>query len=36
MVRALSSPLVTALNSQTRVPVLSLTIEDHVLHYAPY
>src|SRR6185503_1156199 len=36
MVRTLSSPLIAALNSQTRVPALSLTIEDHVLHYALY
>lgn len=36
MVRTLSSPLITVLNSQTRVPALRLTIEDHVLHYAPY
>lgn len=36
MVRTLGSPLTTALNSQTRVPALSLTIEDHVLHYALY
>lgn len=36
MVRSLSSPLVAALNKQTRVPALGLTIEDHVLHYALY
>lgn len=36
MVRALSSALTTALNSQTRVPALTLTVEDHVLHYALY
>src|SRR5258708_4481075 len=36
MVRTLSFPLTTALNSQIRVPALSLTIEDRVLHYAPY
>ncbi len=36
MVRTLSSALISALNSQVRVPTLSLTIEDHVLHYAPY
>lgn len=36
MVRSLNSALTTALNSSTRVPVLALTIEDHVLHYAPY
>ena len=36
MVRTLSSPLISALNSQVRVPVLHLTIEDHVLHYASY
>src|SRR5258707_377096 len=34
MVRTLSSPLISALNSQVRVPVLHLTIEDKVLHYA--
>ena len=36
MVRSLNPSLVTALNSQTRVLALALTIEDHVLHYAPY
>lgn len=36
MVRTLDSALTTALNSLTRVPSLSLTIEDHVLHYASY
>ncbi|HEX7733561.1 MAG TPA: hypothetical protein VF458_01815 [Ktedonobacteraceae bacterium] len=36
MVRTLSSPLIAALNSKTRVPSLHLTIEDHVLHYASY
>jgi hypothetical protein len=36
MVRTLTSALTTALTSQTRVPALSLTIEDHVLHYALY
>lgn len=36
MVRSLSPALTTALNGLTRVPALTLTIEDHVLHYAPY
>lgn len=36
MVRTLDSSLTTALNSLTRVPALTLTIEDHVLHYAQY
>jgi hypothetical protein len=36
MVRSLNSALTSALNSLTRVPVLTLTIEDHVLHYASY
>jgi hypothetical protein len=36
MVRSLGSALTTALNSQTRVPALTLTVEDHVLHYALY
>lgn len=36
MVRLLGSPLTAALNSQTRVPALRLTIEDRVLHYVPY
>ncbi|MGH2508459.1 MAG: hypothetical protein ACRDHZ_13825, partial [Ktedonobacteraceae bacterium] len=36
MVRVLNSALTTALNSQTRVPALTLTVEDHVLHYALY
>jgi hypothetical protein len=36
MVRSLSPALTTALNGLTRVPSLALTIEDHVLHYAPY
>lgn len=36
MVRTLSPSLTAALTSQTRVPALTLTIEDHVLHYALY
>ena len=36
MVRSLNSALTTALNSLTRVPALTLTVEDHVLHYALY
>ncbi len=36
MVRTLNPALVAALNSRTRVPALTLTIEDHVLHYALY
>lgn len=36
MVRSLNSALTTALNSSTRVPALTLTVEDHVLHYALY
>lgn len=36
MVRALNSALTTALNNQTRVPALTLIVEDHVLHYALY
>jgi hypothetical protein len=36
MVRTLSSALTTALTNQARVPALSLTIEDHVLHFALY
>ncbi|MDQ2906003.1 MAG: hypothetical protein M3Y81_20985 [Chloroflexota bacterium] len=36
MVRTLDSALTTALNRLTRVPALTLTIEDHVIHYAPY
>lgn len=34
MVRVLASSLVAAVDSLTRVPAVSLTIEDHVLHYA--
>ncbi len=36
MVRTLGAPLTTALASQTRIPALTLTAEDHVLHYATY
>ena len=36
MVRTLDTALITALNAQTRRPTLSLTIEDHVLHYTLY
>ena len=36
MVRTLSSALTTALDSLTRVPAVTLTIEDQVLHYALY
>jgi hypothetical protein len=36
MVRTLDSALTTALNSVTRRPALTLTIEDHVIHYAAY
>ncbi len=36
MVRSLNSALTTALDSATRVPALTLTVEDHVLHYALY
>ncbi len=36
MVRTLPSPLFSALNAVTRNPSLALTIEDHVIHYAPY
>lgn len=36
MVRTLDAALTAALNAQTRRPTLSLTIEDHVLHYIPY
>jgi hypothetical protein len=36
MVRTLDSFLLAALNSVTRSPALTLTIEDHVIHYAPY
>ena len=36
MVRTLDGALTTALNSLTRRPAITLTVEDHVLHYAPY
>ena len=36
MVRTLDSALTTALNSLTRRPALTLTMEDHVIHYALY
>ncbi|HEU5226636.1 MAG TPA: hypothetical protein VFU49_02410 [Ktedonobacteraceae bacterium] len=36
MVRSLDSALVNALNSVTRRPALSLTVEDHVIHYGLY
>ncbi len=36
MVRSLDTSLTTALNSATRRPALSLTIEDHVPHYTLY
>jgi hypothetical protein len=36
MVRTLDYALTNALNSTTRRPALSLTIEDHVIHYASY
>jgi len=36
MVRTLDAALIAALNAQTRRPALTLTIEDHVLHYVPY
>ncbi len=36
MVRFLNSALTAALDNLTRVPALSLMIEDQVLHYAPY
>lgn len=36
MVRTLDSSLLSALNAVTRSPALTLTIEDHVIHYAPY
>lgn len=36
MARSLSSALTTALDGMTRVPALTLTIEDQVLHYAAY
>jgi hypothetical protein len=36
MVRTLDTALTSALDSTTRRPVITLTVEDHVLHYAPY
>ena len=36
MVRTLDGALTTAVNSVTRIPSLSLTVEDHVIHYASY
>ncbi len=36
MVRTLDSALLNALNGVTRSPALTLTIEDHVIHYASY
>ncbi len=36
MVRTLTSSLLSALNSVTRSPALTITIEDHVIHYASY
>src|SRR5207253_66759 len=36
MVRTLSTPLTTALAANTRRPALTLTAEDHILHYGPY
>jgi hypothetical protein len=36
MVRTLNSALLNALNAATRSPALTLTVEDHVIHYAPY
>jgi hypothetical protein len=36
MVRTLDTPLINALNNVTRRPALTLTIEDHVIHYGPY
>ena len=36
MVRTLDGALTSAVNSVTRVPSLSLTVEDHVIHYASY
>ncbi|HZO74236.1 MAG TPA: hypothetical protein VFB60_18690 [Ktedonobacteraceae bacterium] len=36
MVRSLDSALINALNNVTRRPALSLTIEDHVIHYSLY
>ncbi len=36
MVRSLDAALVAALDATTRRPAISLTVEDHVAHYAPY
>ncbi|MBA2392212.1 MAG: hypothetical protein H0V70_05645 [Ktedonobacteraceae bacterium] len=36
MVRTLTGSLLSALSSVTRSPALTITIEDHVIHYAPY
>ena len=36
MVRTLDSALTTAVNSSTRVPSLTLTVEDNVMHFASY
>ncbi len=36
MVRTLDTALTAALNSTTRRPSITLTVEDHVVHYAPY
>lgn len=36
MVRTLDTPLKNALNNVTRRPAITLTIEDHVIHYSPY
>jgi len=36
MVRTLDSSLTTALNRVTRRPAITLTIEDHVIHYGSY
>jgi hypothetical protein len=36
MVRTLTTPLTTALNALTRRPAVTLTAEDHILHYSSY
>ncbi len=36
MVRSLDTALTAALNSTTRRPSITLTVEDHIVHYAPY
>ena len=36
MVRSLDTALTSVLDSTTRRPALTLTVEDHVTHYAPY